>query len=338
MVESMFRPKRQSPARPSETDAHGWSRNRQGRIPLRRAFLFLFPLLLLAAAAQCETPSPWGPLVRRLAADGLDKAALDKLFSEKDVRFHPEVMTRKVDSMVRKEFDPPRKVDKRTLEKSAYKKFLTPWTLAWASQYMDENKAALDRAEREYAVPPEIVTAVLLVETKLGTYLGDKRAFNVLASMALCENFSLIQKRLKSVKGSPQRLAFAKAAAKKKADWAYAEFTALLAYAAANKQNPLTFPGSVYGAIGVCQFMPSNALKFGVDADGDGGVDLFTTRDAIVSVASYFKGHGWKEGLGRREQKDVVYAYNHSDLYVLAVMTIADKLRDIRTGKTKSQG
>ena len=44
-------------------------------------------------------------------------------------------------------------------------------------------------------------------------------------------------------------------------------------------------------------------------------------------MASYLRGHGWKSGMTEAETKAVVYAYNHSDLYVLAVTTVADRLK-----------
>ncbi len=295
-------------------------------------FLFAYP----AGMAAAEDAALWAPLVARLAADGFDKTGMQTLFGPGGVEFDPRIMTRKVDSMVYGQFEPAPKPTARTLEKSAYRRFLTPWTLTWAARFMDENKEALETAERDYGPPREVITAILLVETKLGSYLGERNALDVLASMALCKDFSLIEKRLKSVKGSPERLAYAKKCASEKADWAYQELAALLRYAAFKGQDPRALPGSIYGAIGICQFMPTNALKFGVDADGDGRVDLFATRDAIHSVANYLRGHGWTPGITEDGKKSVIYAYNHSDLYVLAVLTVAGRLHDRRLGKKNS--
>jgi membrane-bound lytic murein transglycosylase B len=221
-------------------------------------------------------------------------------------------------------------VTRRTLEKSGYRRFLDPWTIAKAGRYMAENRDSFTAAEKAYGVPAEVVAAILLVETKLGSYLGDREAFGVLASMALCSDFELVRTRLKNLKNSPERTAFAKQAAKDKGDWAYAEFKALLAYATAKKTSPLAIPGSVYGAIGICQFMPTNALKFGVDADKDGTVDLFAEADAIHSVANYLRGHGWKAGQTEEERRAAIYSYNHSNLYVMAVLTVAEKLTPYR--------
>lgn len=285
-------------------------------------------VLLLLAAAIPSAAAPrgvWDPLVARLAADGLDGAAVSALFGSPDVAFDASIMAKKVDSMVKNRFEPVT-VTKRTLEKSGYRRFLDPWTIAKAGRYMAENREIFSAAERTYGVPAEVVAAILLVETKLGSYLGDREAFGVLASMALCSDFELVRPLLRNLKNSPERTAFAVQAAKDKGDWAYDELKALLVYATAKKTSPLAIPGSIYGAIGICQFMPTNALKFGVDADNDGVVDLFGQADAIHSVANYLRGHGWKPGLSEDERRAAIYSYNHSNLYVMAVLAVADRL------------
>ena len=53
-----------------------------------------------------------------------------------------------------------------------------------------------------------------------------------------------------------------------KAAWAYKELKALLIYARSAGFDPASIPGSVYGAIGICQFMPTNAVRYGADLDG----------------------------------------------------------------------
>ena len=58
----------------------------------------------------------------------------------------------------------------------------------------------------------------------------------------------------------------------------------LLKYSRATGVDPLTVPGSIYGAIGLCQFMPSNVSLYGIDGDGSGSIDLFTTPDALDSI------------------------------------------------------
>ena len=276
--------------------------------------------------ALAATDAGWQPLIARLAAEGLDRAALERLFAGSAVEYSPEIMARKVDAMVKKEFEPRPKPSHKTLAQSNYRSFLTPAVIDSAVQFVRDNRAAFDRAQREFGPPPELIAAFLLVETKLGSYLGDRDALGVLASLARSDDLRQIAPYMKTLHGDANRMDFAAAAAKDRAQWAYQELVALLRYAAAKKQSPAAIPGSIYGAIGICQFMPTNALRYGVDGDGDGVVDLFAPCDAIVSVASYLRGHGWKPGMTEEQTKAVVYAYNHSDLYVLAVMTVADRI------------
>jgi membrane-bound lytic murein transglycosylase B len=275
----------------------------------------------------------WQTLVDRLSGEGLPRDALDSYFSDPSVVFDPSIMASKVDRMVHKQFDPKPAPTKRTLQQSSYCYFLKPWVISWAGDYAKANQEALLKAETTYGVPQEIIVALLLVETKLGSYLGKDLAFQVLASMAASNSLELIRPLLKSVGQNPERAAFAENSAKDRAEWAYQELKALILYARNSDQSPLAIPGSIYGAIGICQFMPSNALRFGVAARGDGRVDLFTSRDAIPSIANYLVGNGWKPGMDYDQQRAVVYAYNHSDLYTLAVMTVAEKLRETRAGR-----
>ena len=284
-------------------------------------------LLVLATAipAPAQDLSIWEPLIARLAADGQDRSLLARLFA--NLEYDPSIMARKVDSMVRKQFEPQKKPTKRTLDQSSYRQFLTPGSIDRAVTFIRDNQAAFDRATREFGPPPELVTAIILVETKLGSYLGEQNALEVLASLARSADLSLIEPFMRTLGSSAERQAFAAEAARDRAEWGYRELLALLRHAAFSRQDASRMPGSVYGAIGICQFMPSNVLQFGVDGDGDGVVNLFSPADAIVSVASYLRGHGWHPGLTPEETRRVVYAYNHSDLYVLAVLTVADRIR-----------
>ncbi|MFZ5428196.1 MAG: lytic murein transglycosylase [Thermodesulfobacteriota bacterium] len=282
-----------------------------------------------AARAQTDV---WTPLIERLSREGLPRQDLDVYFCDPAVIFDPSIMAHKVDRMVRKQFDPKAPPTKKTLQNSSYGGYLKPWMLAWAAGYARDHQEILLKAEADYGVPQDIVMALLLVETKLGSFLGKDKAFQVLASMAASNSLAPIRPYLKSVGQNQERADYADSSARDRGEWAYQELKALILHARGTNVNPLAIPGSIYGAIGICQFMPTNALRFGVDGDGDGKVDLFDARDAIPSIANYLVGHGWKPGLTYDQQRAVIYAYNHSDLYSLAVMTIADKLRQNRTG------
>ncbi|MEI7590300.1 MAG: lytic transglycosylase domain-containing protein, partial [Deltaproteobacteria bacterium] len=89
----------------------------------------------------------------------------------------------------------------------------------------------------------------------------------------------------------------------------------------------------IYGAIGICQFMPSNVFIYGVDVDGDGAVNLFDKQEAFHSVANYISKTGWKKNLSRKEQATVIYQYNHSNTYVETVLTVMEKLKSCTSNR-----
>ncbi|ALC15195.1 lytic murein transglycosylase [Desulfuromonas soudanensis] len=56
--------------------------------------------------------------------------------------------------------------------------------------------------------------------------------------------------------------------------------------------------GSWAGAMGQCQFMPSSFLRYAVDADGDGRIDIWSSvPDVLASTANYLARVGWQDGL-----------------------------------------
>ena len=306
---------------------------------LRRIFLtvFLMCCVLAGGAVARGVDATWQPLVERLCGEGLPRQAVQAYFADPSIVFDPSIMASKVDRMVRKQFEPAPAPTKRTLQQSSYGYYLKPYVLSWAGDFSRANQDILAKTEAAYGVPQDIIVALLLVETKLGSYLGKDSAFQVLASMAASNSLESIGPFLKSVGQHPERAAYADTAAKDRAEWAYQELKALIRYAKDGGRDPLGIPGSIYGAIGMCQFMPSNALRFGVAGSGSGPVDLFAARDAIPSIANYLVGNGWKPGLDYDQQRAVIYAYNHSDLYSLAVMTVAGKLREYRQAHSEER-
>ena len=82
----------------------------------------------------------------------------------------------------------------------------------------------------------------------------------------------------------------------RRAEFFSGELEQFLLQARKEGTDPLALRGSYAGAMGYGQFMPSSFTKYAVDFDGDGHIDLWNPRDAIGSVANYFKQHGWVSG------------------------------------------
>lgn len=209
-----------------------------------------------------------------------------------------------------------------------YNQFLQDRRIRMARAYMMEHSGALSMTEDHYGVPGEIVTAIILVETQLGTLVGNQTVFNILSTMASLDDAEIRKAFWQEL---PEKDRLPRKAFEKKADqksrWAYNELKALLRFVAVQNMDPMMIRGSYAGAMGYCQFMPSNALRLGVDGNGDARVDLFDHTDAIASVGNYLKHHGWKPGLTRKEQYQVILRYNYSRPYANTILKIADQLR-----------
>lgn len=250
---------------------------------------------------------------------------MNALFSRSEVRFDPQVMARKMNALLEVKLS----VGKPKPEApEIYESYLNPFLLLHARGFLAANRQELSAVKARYGVPEEILTSLLLVETKLGRNIGSKSALSTLASMALAGDFSLIAPHFDH-RDVPRELAlWLRLRTAQKGAWAYKELKALLTYANNAGVDPAGIPGSVYGAIGICQFMPSNALRYGADFDGDGRVDLFATGDALMSAGRFLAEHGWRPNLSREKQMAVLYRYNHSHPYTRTIMAVADRLRD----------
>ena len=141
------------------------------------------------------------------------------------------------------------------------------------------NREALERAEKEYGVPAEIIVGIIGVETIYGQQTGTFRVMDALATLTF--DFPASHPR---------------AAARR--EFFQSELEQFLSLASRSSIDPLSLRGSFAGAMGLPQFMPSSWVKYAVDFDGDGKVDLFNSpTDVIGSVASYFKAFNWQTGM-----------------------------------------
>jgi membrane-bound lytic murein transglycosylase B len=295
--------------------------------PFGVALLLALILAPMHASAQLQSPAQgvWAPLTSRLAEDGFDQAALTALFSRAEVRFDPLIMARKMNALLEVKLSAGKPKPEAP---ELYLSYLNPFLLMQARGFLDTQRTSLREARSRFGVPEEIITALLLVETKLGRNVGTKSALSTLASMALAGDFSLVAPHIDHQDLPPNLALWLRWRTAQKAAWAYKELKALLVYAKNAGFDPASIPGSVYGAIGMCQFMPSNAVRYGMDLDGDGRVDLFSPTDAVLSTARFLAANGWRANMTREAQMAVLYRYNHSHPYTRTIMAVADRLRE----------
>lgn len=209
-----------------------------------------------------------------------------------------------------------------------YDQFLSTKSINKANDYMLAHHADLQKAEMNYGVDKEAITAILLVETRFGAYVGNRPVISILSTMAVLEDKTIRDRFWNKIPTEKRvtRKEYEKKAIRK-SKWAYKELIAFLSYVEKEGMDPYNIIGSYAGAMGLCQFMPSNIPILAEDGNKDGSVNLFHHEDAIASIANYLKHYGWKPGISREEAGKVVYHYNHSSYYVEIVLKIIDKLK-----------
>jgi membrane-bound lytic murein transglycosylase B len=258
-----------------------------------------------------------------------------------------------------------RKPAEKRLRWFEYRKiFLTQSRIEGGVAFWEENTELLGQAVAKYGVDPQIIIAIIGVETRYGSNTGRHRVLDALATLSF---------------DYPPR-----------SEFFTGELEQYLLLAREEDIDLLTSTGSYAGAMGYGQFIPSSYRNYAVDFDGDGKRDLWGNKaDIIGSVANYFHAHGWTPGppvatradvegndyqtvldLGYKpntvldamrhdgitpviplpdellaslisfEQKDgpeywlgfdnfyVITRYNHSPLYAMAVYQLSEEIRD----------
>lgn len=158
-------------------------------------------------------------------------------------------------------------------------RFIDPVRIEAGRRFWLENQQTLERAEKEYGVPAEIIVGIVGVETIYGRDTGSFRVMDALTTLAF--DFPASHPR-----------------AKERSEFFKGEIEQFLTLQRRLEANPFDARGSFAGAMGMPQFMPSSRVKYAVDFDGDGNIDLSgSPADVIGSVASYFKAFNWQPGM-----------------------------------------
>jgi membrane-bound lytic murein transglycosylase B len=172
--------------------------------------------------------------------------------------------------------------------------------------FIEDHIEIFNRAETKHGIHKELIAAIIGIETNFADrqQRGKFYAFNSLVSQYIFTN---------------------------RTRFAVREITALYKFSLKTGHTPQYFTSSYAGAIGWGQFIPSSLLTFFIDSNGiNDDVDPFDIEDTIFSVENYlYKNNLSGENIGDYNSKyRAVFAYNHSDVYVKAVLYIYDGLRD----------
>ncbi|PLX69293.1 MAG: lytic murein transglycosylase B [Denitrovibrio sp.] len=230
---------------------------KKDHLHLMNKFIIFFCIFLVACSGfSAELTQEMHSFAHKVARDGKisEKAVLSWMKRAEKTEDVIGYMDRQAESKPWKNYKPHFINDKKIRKGVAFKKRY-PKTLA--------------KAKRIYGVDPNVIVAILGVETDYGTYALSHRAMDALFTLAFYY---------------PRR-----------AEYFKNELEALMVYAYRNRLDPFNLKSSYAGAVGMPQFMPSNIMKYGQEFSGDGRINIFKSgADSIGSIANYLKAHGWK--------------------------------------------
>ena len=275
-------------------------------------------LLLFLAQVSGQTPSDVPPiyqsLISRLSQDGFDAGFLSRLFIDSRSEPIPSAMSIPVTTREIPEI---------------YEQFLTPEAILLARRFLQENSTILNEMEKKFSVDREVVTAILLVESRFGENICKFRVLPTLASMAVMDSPENVEANYSVLRVADPEMTYdrVQGVAKKRASWAYQELKNFLLIVLRENFDPLEIRGSYAGAVGMAQFVPSSYLGY---AESKNGFERWLTskEDAVFSIGNYLKSHGWNKNLPLEKKKKILWYYNHSKPYIETVLLIAQKIKN----------
>ena len=233
----------------------------------QRSMLVALALMLVAPAATSEARAPY--LHRADVQQFIDELTSEHGFERQ--RIERWLSQARYSSAVERYMQPPIAFGQRNwLDYRA--RYLDEPRVQGGAAFVRNHQIAMERAQREFGVPAEIIAAIIGVETNYGRTTGNFRTLDALVTLS----FDYLRR----------------------AEYYRQQLTEFFLLAREQKTDPLTVKGSFAGALGLPQFMPGSIRRHAVDFDGDGRVDLANSAaDAIGSVASFLAAHGWQRDL-----------------------------------------
>ena len=155
--------------------------------------------------------------------------------------------------------------------------------------------------ERQYGVPAGVLIAIHGMETGFGRFMGDSSVVSAIVTLTYdCRRSDFFR---------PHAIGALKLV----------------------DQGAITAntKGAKHGELGHTQFLPGNALRFGVDANRDGRVDFYSEADALASTANYLRQKGWQPGRGYQEGQPnfkAIQAWNAAGVYQKAIAIMAARI------------
>ena len=159
------------------------------------------------------------------------------------------------------------------------------------------------RIDEQFGVPAPVIVALWGLETDFGSFMGKFQTIRSLATLAYdCRRHDRFR----------------------------AELLDALRIVDRGDMDAAKMHGAWAGEIGQTQFMPSSYVKYAVDFDGSGHIDLVANiPDVLASTAKFLADSGWQRGAGWAPGEPnfaIIQVWNKSDVYSKTIALLATRL------------
>jgi len=264
----------------------------------------------------------WNDLSRnfiedRLVEKGLQRSLAQAMLNDSRVSLRPDIIIQNLF------YSSPRGSEERPSVMN-----IDPRHIENGRIFIRENQEFLSSLEKRFGTSPQIITAILIVESRLGTYPMPYNVVTAYTNMAFLLDPDYFR-RIQELYSEEYPLLYDDATisrAHRRAKWALEELYHLSQIANKLSIDPVSIMGSFAGAMGPAQFIPSTFNSYGIDGDGDGIASPFNMQDAKASMAHYLKRSGWSEKASIGKKRKAIFHYNRSEIYVNTIMMLYEEL------------
>jgi membrane-bound lytic murein transglycosylase B len=261
----------------------------------------IISLLLLTLMSQVKAVDD--DFAYRLVSEKLDGSIPDEFvraaFSHESVEIHKEIAKKFAKPYEKKPWSDYRKI------------FVKESRISAGVKFYNMNKELVNDVSTKYGIDPFIIVTIAGVESNYGVHHSQYSVFNSLYSQ---------------IHDMPRR-----------SKWATKELAEFLKYCFNDELDTQEIGGSYAGAFGFGQFIPSSFTRYSVDFNNNGVREPYSWPDVLGSIANYLRKNGYSANSSDYTKEGDIYksvfAYNHSDNYVMAVLELTEKIRERITGK-----
>ncbi len=256
-------------------------------------FIFFLAFSILTFAQPLSNDLAYQTVSGHLQGSNIPEAYIREAFTHDDLKIHKSIPERFAKPYEKKTWEQYRKI------------FIKESRIASGAAFYQENSDLINLVAGEYKVDPFIVVTIAGIESNYGSHHSQFSVFNSLYTQ---------------IHEMPRR-----------AKWASKELAEFIKYCFNDQLDPQEIGGSYAGAFGYGQFIPSSFNNYSVDFNEDGVRQPYDWPDVLGSIANYLRRNGYTPNC-KNYKKDgeiwkSVYAYNHSDNYVMAVLELTEEIR-----------